>query len=197
MKTLLETFIEAKKKEYKIPSRQRVPRGNKIGFSIAKYEAALVCALCNFNLKELAEHLNGSYEVIRRWKAENEFKELCASLQKEFLWNIDIELEALASDINSHPCCNLFSDANIYNQEVVEHTAKEIIKYLNKPNGYTYYDRLITPFSGSHQLMEILIQAKLALRDTIIDMAIDALSNPETPELEKKEVIPLLQGLKK
>lgn len=209
MKTLLEEFFDNKISKHVEPKRVNVPRGEKIGFSRAKYEAALVCTLYNFNLKELADHLKGSYEVIRKWKTETDFKELCTDIFKEFIWNIDIELESYASDIgtkllhqrsqNKRVAYQKFKDANLYSQEVIDHLEQELRRYLAMENGYLFLDMAhqINKFSGSPQLSEMLTQEKAKLRAKTIDMAIAALSNPETSEPEKKEVIALLQRLKK
>lgn len=209
MKTLLEDFFDNKISKHVEPKRVNVPRGKKIGHSRAKYEAALVGTLYNFNLKELADHLKGSYEVIRKWKTETDFKELCTAILKEFIWNIDIELESYASDIgtkllhqrsqNKRVAYQKFKDANLYSQKVLDHLEQELRRYLAMENGYLFFDmaQQISEFSGSHQLNEVLKQENVKLRAKTIDMAIAALNSPETSESEKREVIALLQRLVK
>lgn len=208
MNTLLESFVDIKKNQHQEPARTKVPRGQRIGISKVKYEAALICALCNFDLKGLAKHLNGSYEVIRRWKTENDFKSLCNCLQHEFAKRIDLELESITKELQSQPLQEdmnitkqnyvMFSDAYIYSSFLIEHIESKLKRLLKMPNGYLFYDmaKAIAEFSGSHQLTALLRQAENNLRDSIIDKAIEALENPETAQLETREVINYLKLLK-
>lgn len=198
MKTILEDFIRTKRKQHVQPKRVGVPRGDKIGISQPKFEAALIVTLCNFDLKGLSENLGGSYEVLRRWKAEASFKELCSQIRDEFLWMLDLEIEAIVVEIVSaykagqfdadfKERFEIFKDINIYNQRVIEHIGEALKKYLSIDGGkLLFFDLLsyLATHSGNPLLNDLLIQTQ----KKICEKTIHAIGNPDVSENERKEV---------
>lgn len=211
MKTLLEQFFEDKCNHHSEPIRVKVPRGKKIGMSKAKYQAALASSLCNFDLKGLAGQLQGSYEVIRRWKTERDFKNVVKETLDEFIWNLDIELESIAAEMIDQTNAGnfsydfkerfeIFKDADIYSKPVIEHIESKVDRYISMPNGHIVFFEMayfLAKHSGNcPRLNRLFIQAKESLRASIIDRAIEVINNPESPEAERKEVVGLLQKVK-
>ena len=195
MNTLLEDFIIRKRNQHKEPTRTKVPRGQKIGISKARHEAALIVALCNFDLKGVADHVQGSYEVIRRWKSDENFKGLCEAIAKEFYWNISLELQAIMAEKKALNTQNagfdndysIFRDVAMYREEIIAHLLNELGTYLASNDGYHFFDvtRAIAEFSGCHQFYALLIRAQESSRDHI-DTA-NATRSPENLSQKRKE----------
>jgi hypothetical protein len=90
--TLLQNFIIEKLTDYEAPTRRRVPRGERIGFSRPKYAAALFHlydrSAPDFKqiggLDQLAKDLRTSADVIRQWRTQPEFRMHITALAFEF-----------------------------------------------------------------------------------------------------------------
>ena len=83
---LLWRFIMEKLHSYTPPTRKGTPRGETVGYPRVKYLAVLLVALMGATLREIAEdeELNVSYELLRKWATESEFKELGLKFREEF-----------------------------------------------------------------------------------------------------------------
>ncbi len=71
--TLLQRFIQGRIEGYEEPQRRGTPKGDKIGFPLPKYAAA-VLSLTNFGQKEIAARVGVSYGVLLKWRTEEAFK---------------------------------------------------------------------------------------------------------------------------
>ncbi len=139
--TALQWFIEKYSKEYQPPvGRAGIKKGEKIGFSQAKYDASLYSGLTNKSLKDIAKDLNISYGVLKLWRIEKDFKELMDRHVRHFSMlcfrkafehpdskgDIEFELDKLTlKEIAERPIefskinIDQFSDADIYHPIVV------------------------------------------------------------------------------
>ena len=86
--TLLEKFISLKLKEYKEPERTGTPKGEKVGFSRAKYHASLLLSLQKTKVVEIAAMLGLSHGLIRNWRSDPEFQTVVREHLKEFGNNV-------------------------------------------------------------------------------------------------------------
>jgi len=87
----LAEFITRKMASYQEPSRKGTPKGEAIGFSQLKHTAMLL-ALTNTDLRQVAKNLVISYGLLRKWRTEADFKKLMSSHAEEF---VDELIEAL------------------------------------------------------------------------------------------------------
>jgi len=69
----LQDFIDQKLRIYVEPARKGTARGERIGFSGAKYHASLLSALSFSKETDIAKKLDISYGVIRQWNIDDEF----------------------------------------------------------------------------------------------------------------------------
>lgn len=97
---LIETFIEEKLKTFREPVRQGVPRGEVIGFGLEKYKASLFIALKALRLKEVAEELDISYGLLRKWRTEYSFNKTIDSHRAEFVDFFIDHLKELRHDLD-------------------------------------------------------------------------------------------------
>lgn len=74
MKTYLEQFIREKLKNYDEPVRRGLPKGSRVGFTYAKYEASLHF-LTHQSHKDIARRVGTSAGTIRVWRTQKEFQE--------------------------------------------------------------------------------------------------------------------------
>jgi len=77
-------FITEKLNSYTPPTRKGTPRGESVGYPSDKYLAALLHALMGASMKEIAEEFAISYDLLRKWSTESEFKELGLKFREEF-----------------------------------------------------------------------------------------------------------------
>ena len=88
---LLANFITRKMDSYQEPSRKGTPKGEAIGFSQVKHTAMLL-ALTNTDLRQVAKSQGISYGLLRKWRTEADFKKMMSSHVEEF---VDELIEAL------------------------------------------------------------------------------------------------------
>lgn len=85
---LLVDFIYQKLEDHEEPERKGIPRGYKIGFPTKKLAACLLVALTNYKLKQIAETtgkaLGFSYNLLRKWNSETEFRAQQDEFRSEF-----------------------------------------------------------------------------------------------------------------
>jgi len=98
----LGSFIKEKLAGHREPIREGVPRGDLIGFSGIKYEVMLATALMGLGPKELAEEYGISYDVLRQWRAEPQFRELVERNQREFIDRFVRQLRATWDEARQH-----------------------------------------------------------------------------------------------
>jgi hypothetical protein len=82
--TVIERFIREKVEGYNEPTRQGVPRGEKRGFPRKKLYASLL-ALTDATLQDQAKRAGISYDVLRKWRSEPEFKQKVEEHRDAFL----------------------------------------------------------------------------------------------------------------
>jgi hypothetical protein len=82
--TLLERFIRERVEAYVEPSRRGTPRGEPIGLSKVKYQAAVLIAVTSKPLFEIAREVSVSYGLVRKWGTETTFQKVIHQLQIEF-----------------------------------------------------------------------------------------------------------------
>jgi hypothetical protein len=136
---LLVDFIYQKLEDHKEPERKGTPRGYKIGFPIKKHAACLLVALTNYKLKQIAETtgkaLGFSYNLLRKWNSETEFRAQQDEFRSEFaitiykyikseylkFWEVDRDyLEAKSDQKAAHDIIEkLRRDAMSYNEHLL------------------------------------------------------------------------------
>jgi hypothetical protein len=79
----LKRFIDSETMAYIEPHRQGTARGDKIGFSKKKFQAALMC-MSTLKLKTISEIIGVNYGVLRKWRTEREFKQVVESCLKRY-----------------------------------------------------------------------------------------------------------------
>ena len=92
--TLLSEFIKKMIADYEEPQRKGTPKGEPVGFGRDKYKASLYL-LYNTKLVDLAEELNISYGVFRKWKSEKVVQAEVENYLREFtdvFWNYVVNL---------------------------------------------------------------------------------------------------------
>jgi len=98
----LWTFIREKLGSHREPIREGVPRGDLIGFSSKKYQVMLWTALLGVGPQELAREYNVTYDVLRQWRTELEFKRLVEKNQQEFTDRFVRQLKAKWDEARQH-----------------------------------------------------------------------------------------------
>jgi len=100
--SLLWAFVREKLANHREPIREGVPRGDLIGLSGVKYQAMLLTALMGVGPKELAKEYNISYDVVRQWRTEPEFKGLVEKNKQEFTDRFVRQLQAKCDEARKH-----------------------------------------------------------------------------------------------
>ena len=93
---LAETWAKLMLENYIEPTRKGTPKGDTIGFPKKKYHASLLMVLYpnSLRVKEIADLVGVSHDVLRSWRTEKQFKEAISEAHKS-LGNI------IAEEINS------------------------------------------------------------------------------------------------
>jgi len=112
----LADFITNKTATYVEPKRKGTARGERIGFSLPKYKASLLCALTSATQEGIARALGVSYGLIRKWHTEQDFKEDMHRHMGEFRTYILERLHQKTKEHRSH----------------YEHLTKKSLKKLSK-----------------------------------------------------------------
>lgn len=86
-KSLLDAFMLQTLKDYKEPERKGTPKGQPIGFSLKKHDAALL-SLKKIPLKQQSEMLNMSHGLLRKWRTEGPFRKKITELEAYFISNL-------------------------------------------------------------------------------------------------------------
>ncbi|MGO9611700.1 MAG: hypothetical protein ACLPX5_01510 [Dissulfurispiraceae bacterium] len=126
--SLLSRFINDKINAYLEPLRLGTPKGDKIGYSLKKYQAMLLC-LYNWEKKKVAEIAGVSYGLLRKWRTEEEFKKRLSKNARDFSQRVVDTSYGLVRrgpiSFEVHPtlgmlpqCEELFSDSPEYGEEV-------------------------------------------------------------------------------
>jgi hypothetical protein len=88
--TLFARFMAGKLNAYVEPAKKGTPKGDPVGFSLAKYKATLFALRERVlpdtaDLVTQAKELGVSYGVLRKWRSEQKFKELVSQHEREFV----------------------------------------------------------------------------------------------------------------
>jgi hypothetical protein len=95
---LLDAFIIDRIKNYDEPQRAGTPKGEPIGFSRKKYNAALL-DLYNLKQKVVAEGAGVSHGLLRKWRTEGAFLDLADDLKHEY---VDYVIQHLKKRAKKH-----------------------------------------------------------------------------------------------
>src|SRR5262249_44447716 len=79
----LSKFAKEKVANYDEPTRKGTPKGEPVGFSLKKYRASLL-TLTNKSIEDQAKEIGVSYAVLRKWRSEQDFKDLVSRHEHEF-----------------------------------------------------------------------------------------------------------------
>jgi hypothetical protein len=82
--TFLEAYIKEKVDAYQEPAREGTPKGERIGLSKVKYEAALWTGLTSHKLEDIAKKVGKSHPLIKKWRTEEPFKAAGQKLVNDF-----------------------------------------------------------------------------------------------------------------
>jgi hypothetical protein len=83
----LVAYIVRKAQRYIEPQRRGTPRGDSIGFSSAKYRAALL-TMTRLSLRDAARAAGVSYGVLAKWKTEDDFMKVVDAHIWEFMTGV-------------------------------------------------------------------------------------------------------------
>jgi len=182
--SFLNAFFYQKINTYTEPIRRGTPRGEPIGFSHQKYNAALFC-LKKWKLKDLANVVGVSHGLLRKWRTEDRYWDLTDKLQSEYTDLLIKHLEARAQrqkeladeyfkksikEIARTPPPELgwneFRDLKQYSQSLILLIAGKVGKYTEslwkkigpRPDGYNYPERILdfSVANQCHHFFEIL-----------------------------------------
>jgi len=85
----LFNFIDEKVSDYIEPTREGTPRGEPIGLSAQKYMAVLVSLFNTRSVKRKAELSKISYGLLRKWRTEDQFREVFKRTEIELAERIE------------------------------------------------------------------------------------------------------------
>ena len=93
--TFLDTFIIMRMKNYIPVERKHTSKEKFINFSPQKYYASLLLLMSGgYSLKEIASVAKISYELLRKWRSEKEFKKLTSLHLDEFMQSFITHLQS-------------------------------------------------------------------------------------------------------
>ena len=93
--TFLDTFIIMRMKNYIPVERKHTSKEKFINFSPQKYYASLLLLKSGgYSLKEIASWAKISYELLRKWRSEKEFKKLTSLHLDEFMQSFITHLQS-------------------------------------------------------------------------------------------------------
>jgi len=161
-RTLLGQYIHDRAQEYIEPIREGTPRGEPVGFSSVKY-AAVLYALMNTKQKEVAERLEVSHGLLRKWHTEQAFKN---AIDEHCLRFSDLFISNLRDRVKRNQA---LSDA--YLAQPLKKIASQ-----NQPSlGYFevsdagFYSRKLRGYIS----MVLFIETELAIKEENIDMEME------------------------
>jgi hypothetical protein len=122
----LNDFIRRNLKEYLEPVRKGVPREEPIGLSKNKYHGCLLM-LTDTHPSDIAHKLGVSYSLVRRWQADENFRELKKKLYADFSVTIKAAIR-IVNDKNLEEMIgsNFFDDAHKINVELKDQIISEL-----------------------------------------------------------------------
>jgi hypothetical protein len=183
LNSLLSRFIKEKISVYQEPLRQGTQKGETIGYSLKKYQAMLLC-LYNWEKKKIAEIAGVSYGLLRKWRTEEEFKQLLSESADEFSHRVIQESlrlvqQAASTIFRVHPklglmpkggeCEELFSDSSEYGEEIQAFLWRAVNSLQERGKAKRGSDK-VWEVVASH-IMEILLFSEVmpeALREEIL-----------------------------
>ncbi len=182
--TLLTRFIDCKVKIYKEPQRKGTPRGESVGFSKKKYIASLFL-ITKLDLQSLAESLDISYGLLRKWRTEDAFKKTIEQHAIDFFISIRTFIIDRLYDAYKHPekhknksmpSSNDLGDTNTYGTPIIN------VMWGYVTNYFGGIDEIID--SGEAQVKEYLF------REFIIDyFLLDKKGFPAKEKARRKLII--------
>jgi hypothetical protein len=95
---VIRQWAEVELKKHEEVSREGIPKGTPIGFSLSKRKAALMMVLFPFALKqrEIAKEAGVSEGVLRVWKTQSDFvcavKEACEKIAQLLIDTLEVEI---------------------------------------------------------------------------------------------------------
>lgn len=223
-RTLLGRFIQKKVQEYIEPSKEGTPRGEPVGFSGAKYGASLY-GLTNIKQKEIAEHLNISHGLLRKWNTEEAFKEMvdkhCREFAEVFIRNVRDRIKRRETLNDSYHAQSFqemarqdlpyldhkeigdaadYSDrVNFYIDNALNAETEKSIKEGNINLSLEIFNviQAIKFFTGikDERNAEVLKEVKAKMLKALTDNGVEILSKPVISEADKKNLLIIMKSL--
>jgi hypothetical protein len=173
----IHEFILYRMLNYLEPTRKGTIRGDKIGFPSKKYHASILVGISNATPKEIAKVSGVSYDLIRKWKTEPDFRnqvnEQCSAFINEIIKRIidayektEKETEDYINGTGQNPfetqkkgpldaLERVMASSSKYNEKVLDGLYEEAIKVLN--------DKDSNPFSRiglANNIMDVICYSK-------------------------------------
>lgn len=214
--TLLMKFISEKITKYNEPSRAGTPRGEKIGFPLKKYTAAIL-SLFSYNLKELSELSKVSYGLLRKWRTEPDFLDLIHRSCQEFaevftLWFVGkvetvlkqfpdtFKVDFGYSDIVD---CGLYSDLLMFEicKRLEEKSTGDIVLSISISHLLTFFQIAKArdknkPFRVSPEIIEQDKRLLKSIQKVMLDDAIRILEKPKISEKDQELLLIMAKSVK-
>jgi len=126
-----ESWITEEFKRYREPTRKNTPKGDPIGLSKTKYRAALYMVLYpnSLKVKEIAEIVGVSHDVLRSWRTQKDFKKAISDACRDFGTMIADELDTITREREIRDLKDLKSDSAVF---IVKDNILKVLKSENK-----------------------------------------------------------------
>jgi len=209
LQNILTDFIQTKILDYTEPTRAGTEKGHKIGFSSHKYLAALLVGLTNRKAKEISKGVKVSYNVLRKWKTEADFKTEMENQAKEFSQDVVNYLRKHVQGGNVDPGY-VWVCATAFSQLVVKQLLIQGMMDVRYPlqqrmergemdeafvSEYILYNALDTLTKNAQGTYDLFNPAHMKERADMLEFAAQRLSKKTVTEKDKKFVLTILTSM--
>lgn len=178
-RTLLAQYVHERTQEYVQPTREGTPRGEPIGFSSVKYGAGLY-ALMNTKQKEIAESMEISHGLLRKWHTEQPFKDAveihCQRVSDLFIGNMPDRIKRSKALYDAYVAQGLNEMAS---------QDRPSLGYFEVSDAGYYSDKL-----RDYILLALIIESEQAIKNRDIDMNVEIYSMLNVLRYSRKKKIP-------
>jgi hypothetical protein len=194
---LLPRFIAEKLADYTEPSKKGVPKGDPVGFSRTKYHATLLALRQKLladeeGLEEQAKELKVSYGVLRKWRSEQQFKEMVAQREKEFLGYLLSTGKHRDAGEARDPSARIAA----VHEELIKksYSLEQVTKNMSLADIETEKNILLAALAQTKR--NIAKAEALAYQTTALENAIAILKNRDSAIKHRKEIVAVLQSVR-
>jgi len=138
----LKTFIDRQVKAHPEPTRKDTPKGEPVGLSREKFEAALYVGLTNYKAPKITKIVDiSSPGLLRKWKTEPQFKEAVRECIQDF---IDTIFQLSGSDT-----LKLTGEQDIYSEGLKKKAESAIFNRFKKTENMIVADVVVAEKTAS------------------------------------------------